>query len=1078
MGMRNQLRRQLLRNPVTTVHLDFSDLRVHGREIERETLLELKQRIRKADAPAEICFVHGVAGSGKTSICEELHDKGENFGYFISSKPDQDQSYSVILQALENLGQAIIRKDINVQDVRDLRQILIFQARVLIKLIPSFAKLISDEVVSEDDSPSTFDLPSMASAFLFFLRNFCSPSRPLVLFIDDLQSADRSSLNLLADLVNDTEMSNVLVLGAYRDEAAPELQPFLDKFRSSVTYINIGNLDLPCLNSLVADITCRDPEDTLELSQVVRRRTMGNPFYVVQFLELLNVRLKLLKFDFSTLKWEWDLEQIASDTNVSDNVADLLAHQVKSLPRGIHRVLKLAACIGTHVGIDLLENMNKLQVCGEQDGEDLLDTNRLQEPGERSSERERSDIADHTPVSCFRRTLESAVNEGLIELTDSFCKFTHGKIQHCVYELIPSGAYRKQLHYQIGKFICGTLKLEKKPGVRDLFLAVDQLNKGSSCINDNAERLALVRMNLEASNAAKTSSGVEVVADFLQKAVALITEFDWESTDYELVLEVYSRSADAESTRGHFAESNGLVETILKRARAPKDKIEALAAKVNTLTMQRRYLEVIYETRKAMTLIGEPIPNVIGINIHREFHKTRRLLKGLSNDELVSLPRMTDSRIVAASKLLTRAAENRWRAENKFMWLIAIQRMKITLKYGLTDEAVSGFASFGVLLARMGYETEAFRLKQLALQVDTSKRVQPARSVLVDGFLSHLCLPVSVSLAPLLSAFRMGLDTGEILSGGIAISFYSSLYILCGLALSPFADDMRKFARQLQLFRHDLALIPVMMNLRLAENLSGQSDDPVSISWEAICRDDLLIGVKGLPPLFEVGRLYLQVFNAYILGDLDRAEQALKQLLSRSPKDRRYPNSHFINYFFVFVDGIVSAALCRRKRRRRYQRLLDNAIKWLVTVSKKGCVNCLGMLRFLEAERKSSLSSDKNVDRELYAQAISLLARGGFNHFCGIASERMGECMLRANDMYWAKHYLNCAAKSYQEWGAKLKVAQLKTMYDFVNLRHANSRWSGLIHGRCKFSPRKHSFRDRSSLRDVLSNVRNLDISE
>jgi predicted ATPase len=1065
--MRGQLRRQLLRSPVTTVHLDLSERRLYGRETERKTLVELTQRIQKDDAPAEICFVHGVIGSGKTSICEELRDETGDSVFFVSCKYDQNQNYSTpysaILQAFDNLGQAVSRKGNNAKDVSD---ILRFEARVLIKLVPSFAKLLS----GEDSGEADFPLGAMASgclvlAFLFFLRKFCSASRPLVLFIDDLQWADRSSLNLIAHLVNDGSIQNCLVIGCYREEATSELQPFLDKIRCSVTSINVGNLDLPCLNSLIAGIIFQDPEVTLELSQIVRRRTLGNPYYVFQFLEQLESR-KLLKFSFATLKWQWNAEQITSDTSVSDNVADLLTHRVKSLPECIDRVLKLAACIGTLVEIDLLENMNRLQVLDEQGGEQVV-----QSSGEKSSERASADVCD------FRTALESAVDDGLIELTDLFCKFTHNTIHQCVYELIPPGACRERLHYQVGKYIFATLQrtLERKSGVRDLFLAVDQLNQGSSCINNDVERLALIRLNLEASNAAKTSSGVEVVADFLQKAIDLTTESDWEGCDYELVLEVYSHCADVESTRGRFDESNDLVETILKRAKTPEDKVEALAAKVNTLTMQRRHLEAIHETREAMTLVGEPMPKSLGKNVMRELHKMRRLVNGLSDDELASLPRMTNSRMVTASKLLTRAAENGWHADHKFVWLTAIQKMKITLKYGLTDDAISGFASFGVALAKMGYDAEAFRFKQLASRLDVSKQAEPARSVLVDGFLSHLCLPVSVSLGPLLSAFRTGLDTGDILSGGTAICFYSSLYILCGLALGPFADDMRKFACQLRRVRHESALIPVMMNLRLAENLSGQGDDPVSLSWEDICKDDLLSEVTALPPLFEVSRLYLQAFNAYVLNDLSRAEMALKKL-SRKPKERRYPGSHFINYFFVFVDGIVSAALYRKKKSRRYRLLLDNAIKWLVTASKKGSLNCLGMLRFLEAERKSTNScSAKPVDRELYAKAISLFARGGFSHFCAIANERVGESMLRDKDMYWAAIYFTNAVTCYKDWGAKVKVEQLVSTYDFVDLNRSDDTRSGLLHGRRRFSMTKHSL-DNCSLRDVLSSVRSLNL--
>ena len=76
---------------------------------------------------------------------------------------------------------------------------------------------------------------------------------------------------------------------------------------------------------------------------------------------------------------------------------------------------------------------------------------------------------------------------------------------------------------------------------------------------------------------------------------------------------------------------------------------------------------------------------------------------------------------------------------------------------------------------------------------------------------------------------------------------------------------------------------------------------------------------------------------------------------------------------------------------------------------------------------------------KLFNDAIPQLARSGFVHFTAIANEHAGELMLReardredkASDdsYYWASHYLAQAASLYEEWGATVKVEQMKQQY-------------------------------------------------
>lgn len=61
--------------------------------------------------------------------------------------------------------------------------------------------------------------------FQNFVRVFAQPEHPLVLFLDDLQWADNSSLNFIENLLQDRETNYLLIIGAYRDNEINENHP-------------------------------------------------------------------------------------------------------------------------------------------------------------------------------------------------------------------------------------------------------------------------------------------------------------------------------------------------------------------------------------------------------------------------------------------------------------------------------------------------------------------------------------------------------------------------------------------------------------------------------------------------------------------------------------------------------------------------------------------------------------------------------------------------------------------------------------------------------------------------------------
>ena len=75
-----------------------------------------------------------------------------------------------------------------------------------------------------------------------------------------------------------------------------------------------------------------------------------------------------------------------------------------------------------------------------------------------------------------------------------------------------------------------------------LFVAVDNVNKGSDLIDNAEDREGLIRLNYDASHAALGKSALEGAVQYIRSAVALLSPDCWHC-QYELALDIYSLSA-------------------------------------------------------------------------------------------------------------------------------------------------------------------------------------------------------------------------------------------------------------------------------------------------------------------------------------------------------------------------------------------------------------------------------------------------------------------------------------------------------------------------------------------------------
>ena len=192
--------------------------RLYGRELELAALLALFERVTAGST--EFCMVSGYSGVGKSALVNEISKSlVRQNGYLIQGKFDQFQRskpYSAVAMAFRSLIlQLLVESDERRQALRDeLLAAVAPNAQLLIELVPELALIIGPQP-AVPELPRTEAQNQFQIAFLNFVKVIAN-KQPLVIFLDDLQFSDASTLNLIRWLATARELKHLLVIGAYR----------------------------------------------------------------------------------------------------------------------------------------------------------------------------------------------------------------------------------------------------------------------------------------------------------------------------------------------------------------------------------------------------------------------------------------------------------------------------------------------------------------------------------------------------------------------------------------------------------------------------------------------------------------------------------------------------------------------------------------------------------------------------------------------------------------------------------------------------------------------------------------------
>ena len=303
-----------------------------------------------------LVFLYGEAGIGKTRLARELRTYVRSRGMQIlhGKCPSLFSIEGVPPYAL---WKEVIRNYLHGCTPEQLKNAAGFYPGEIYKIVPEIKHKLADFSESPPLSPEQ-ERDRLFEAVSQFIVNV-SKEAPLVVVLDDLQWADRSSLLLLHYLARGIYRDPLLLLGAYRDTEVEEKHPLFPVLTELsrerlLQSVRLKRLSLDEVSDMIKHILCQDdvPRDFCKL---VYEKTRGNPFFVEEVMQSLLEEGIIYPYGV-----EYRFKQV-SQIEFPETVRRVLKARLERLDEESQQVLTMGSFIGNDFTSEALRSVTGLE---------------------------------------------------------------------------------------------------------------------------------------------------------------------------------------------------------------------------------------------------------------------------------------------------------------------------------------------------------------------------------------------------------------------------------------------------------------------------------------------------------------------------------------------------------------------------------------------------------------------------------------------------------------------------------------------------------------------------------------------
>ncbi len=991
--------------------------RLYGRESEVASLEHLFERA--ASGRVEFCLVAGYSGVGKTALVQELgRSIVQRKGYLIHGKFEQyrqNAAYSALGQAFRDLLRQILGEPSDRLQVwaSELRDAIGDSAGVISDLLPELTLILGEPPIVPDLPPAEAQLRFQLT-FLQLVKVFARPDHPLVIFLDDLQWSDIPTLHLISRLVTSNELSDLFLIGAYRDNEVDPTHPLTlilreIEARRPIEVLQLQPMDIDATNRLISDTLLCDRDRSQELSRAIYEKTAGNPFFTIELLKTLRDRDSIF-FDQLTGRWEWDMASIQS-AGVSENVIDILVDQQHRLPDKAQTVLQLGACIGTTFDLRTLSVISQDDL--ESTSESLIDALKMRMI---------------VPMSDSYKLVISTDPK-----TNPVYAFQHDRIQQASYSLIDPSR-RSKVHLDIGRLMLD--HVAEADLHEQVIEIVAHLNIGRDLITDVEERRRLARLDLQAGMKAKRSSAYASALQYLSIGFTLLGETAW-SFDRDLAWALATELQHCYYLTGDRAAADRWSDILLERSATDIERGTVLANRTRQYATTGRMQESIESATIGLSILGFPfIPDPSSADVARERALLEHNLAGRDIGALIEMPEITDEKARIASQLIMEIFPAAFlSASGDLFPYLVLKSANVAIEYGSSPESAFAYVATGMILCGIyedtvtGYAFGKLGVEMIDRFEDISLR---SRIIYVYAMFVHHWREHWSTMTPW---FKRGIEAGY-QSGDLLYLAYSAQDCVIWdptLDLDTATQEHRRMLAIVAECEYQDSLDSGTLFLQMLLNFQGLTRDRFSMTDDTFDEERCVAGMNERRFMTGISNYHIYKAEIHALyndpqGALPHVEvqEARMNSVLALPQAVRFRIVAFLvraSLLPTLSDPDRADSLSKMQAHRAAMQ------RWAEHCE----TNFLHLLLLMDAEL-AAIGGNFRDAIDLFDRSIAVARKNGFQRDEAVANERAGRYLVANGMTKAADGYLRDAHYLFYRWGAYRKVEEMERTYRLAKI--------------------------------------------
>jgi predicted ATPase len=351
--------------------------------------------------------------------------------------------------------------------------------------------------------------------------------------------------------------------------------------------------------------------------------------------------------------------------------------------------------------------------------------------------------------------------------------FTHDKIKSA-FQALNAADYTSDLHFRIGE-----VHSERGYDGLNMFNTAVHWNAASNYLKGRYHKAKLARINLEAAKYCHEKAAFARAATLLRKGLSLIDKHErWESKCFELTIIIVEMLAKMELVIGNFDACKRITENSVSHIKSVEGKINFLLIDVEARMTAFESDSALESAVNALNYLGIQMPVKVKVyHVVGKLCSTKLFLRRMSEEDILSLPIMTDKAMSAAVRILvlmcTYCLLNNKICQAMYSALLAI---RLTTKYGLSPYSANALAIYGVAEIALRNYDKGYRFGQLALKLGDvlkSKDAECATMAFTLTFLSFWKDSMHDLKDVLHRSGTSGYEVGDIMYGKFHVAFIS-----------------------------------------------------------------------------------------------------------------------------------------------------------------------------------------------------------------------------------------------------------------------------------------------------------------